>query len=353
MNDRTARVADVAADVANVAEVARLQGNGPLGGQRQNSGEFRYGRHGEFGYLRLWPLAALLLLTCCGCLDPGEPGGDLELVWGEHGSSQGRFQKPRAMAIDAEDHLYIVDMTARIQVFTAEGEYLRGWETPVHENGRPVGLGIDRDGNLLVADTHYFRVLIYTPQGELLRQIGGKNGTGTGEFGFVTDVVQDSQGYYYVSEYGEYDRIQKFTREGQFVLEWGGHGTEPGQFMRPQGMVIDDDDNIWVADSCNHRIQVFDTSGKLLKNWGTPGHEPGELYYPYGLTLGGENELYVIEYGNHRVQKFTRDGRSLGCWGAHGRQQGQMHNPWALARDSRGRIHVLDSNNHRVQRIRF
>jgi hypothetical protein len=353
MNDRTARVADVAADVANVAEVARLQGNGPLGGQRQNSGEFRYGRHGEFGYLRLWPLAALLLLTCCGCLDPGEPGGDLELVWGEHGSSQGRFQKPRAMAIDAEDHLYIVDMTARIQVFTAEGEYLRGWETPVHENGRPVGLGIDRDGNLLVADTHYFRVLIYTPQGELLRQIGGKNGTGTGEFGFVTDVVQDSRGYYYVSEYGEYDRIQKFTREGQFVLEWGGHGTEPGQFMRPQGMVIDDDDNIWVADSCNHRIQVFDTSGKLLKNWGTPGHEPGELYYPYGLTLGGDNELYVVEYGNHRVQKFTRDGKSLGCWGTHGRQKGQMHNPWALARDSRGRIHVLDSNNHRVQRIRF
>jgi sugar lactone lactonase YvrE len=277
------------------------------------------------------------------------------MVWGRHGSSDGRFQKPRAMTIDAQDQLYVVDMTARIQVFTAEGQFLRSWETPVHTNGRPVGLGIDREGNVLVADTHYARVLIYTPEGELLRTIGGRNGTGPGEFGFVTDALQDSQGYYYVSEYGEYDRIQKFTRDGEFISEWGGHGTEPGQFMRPQGMVIDGEDHIWVADACNHRIQVFDTSGKLLKLWGTSGHAPGELYYPYGLALGaeGEDAIYVIEYGNHRVQKFTLDGQSLGCWGRHGRQEGQMHNPWALARDSQGRIHALDSNNHRVQRIRL
>ena len=45
----------------------------------------------------------------------------------------------------------------------------------------------------------------------------------------VTDVVQDSQGYYYVAEKGEYDRIQKFSPEGDFILQWGGHGTEPGQ----------------------------------------------------------------------------------------------------------------------------
>jgi sugar lactone lactonase YvrE len=302
--------------------------------------------------LGLLSLAALTL-SCCGCLDPGTSGGELDLVWGTHGQSDGRFQKPRAMTIDAGDQLYIVDMTARIQVFTPDGQYLRSWQTPVHDNGRPTGLGIDRDGNILVADTHYFRVLIYTPQGELLRTIGGKNGIGPGEFGFVTDAVQDSQGYYYVSEYGEYDRVQKFTRDGQFVLEWGGHGTEPGQFMRPQGMIIDADDHIWVCDACNHRIQVFDTSGKLVKLWGKPGHSPGELYYPYGLTFGKDDELYVIEYGNHRVQKFTRDGVSLGCWGAHGRGPGQTHNPWALAYDRQGRIHVLDSNNHRVQRIKF
>jgi DNA-binding beta-propeller fold protein YncE len=306
------------------------------------------------GCWRIRVIALCVLgLACSGCLDPGTPGGDLELVWGTLGQSDGRMKKPRAMTIDDKDQLYIVDLTARIQVFTPDGEFLRSWQTPVHVNGRPTGLGIDRDGNILVADTHYFRVLIYTPQGELIRTIGGRSGIGPGEFGFVTDVVQDSQGYYYVSEYGEYDRVQKFTREGKFVLEWGGHGTEPGQFMRPQGMIIDANDQIWVCDACNHRIQVFDTSGKLIKLWGQQGHAPGELNYPYGLTFGKDDELYIIEYGNHRVQKFTLDGASLGCWGTHGRGPGQTHNPWALAYDSQGRLHVLDSNNHRVQRIRF
>jgi sugar lactone lactonase YvrE len=275
----------------------------------------------------------------------------LDLVWGRRGFVEGRFQKPRAIAIDQRDELYIVDMTARIQVFNADGEYQRGWQTPEHEHGRPTGLSIDRQGRLLVPDTHYFRVLVYSPQGELLQTIGGKEGHGPGEFGFVTDVAEDSQGNLYVSEYGEYDRIQKFTPDGKHLLEWGGHGSEPGQFIRPQSMVFDEQDRLWVADSCNHRIQIFDTQGRLLDRWGEAGSNPGQLYYPYGLVFDDEGNLYICEYGNHRVQKFTRKGESLGCWGHEGRGEGELFNPWSLVRDSRGRIHVLDSNNHRVQRV--
>ena len=49
-------------------------------------------------------------------------------------------------------------------------------------------------GRLLVADTHYYRVLIYAADGELLETIGGRQGHGPGEFGLVTDAVQDSKG---------------------------------------------------------------------------------------------------------------------------------------------------------------
>ncbi|MEK6236661.1 MAG: 6-bladed beta-propeller, partial [Planctomycetales bacterium] len=240
---------------------------------------------------------------------------------------------------------------ARIQVFDTEGKFLRGWTTPTHKDGRPSGLSVDREGRLLVADTHYYRILIYTPEGKLTQTIGGTQGHGPGECGLVTDVVQDSQGNYYVSEYGEYDRVQKFSRDGKFILQWGGHGSEQGQFLRPQNMIIDEQDRIWVADACNHRIQVFSTSGKFLFAWGEQGSEPGGLSYPYDLFLDGKGSLYVCEYGNHRVQKFTLDGKSLGCWGEAGRKESQLWNPWALVRDDQGRIHVLDTNNHRVQRI--
>lgn len=299
--------------------------------------------------MALFQLGLVLLLA--GCNRDASSIGSVDLVWGRLGISDGRFQKPRAMAIDRYDCLYIVDMTARIQVFDADGKFIRSWQTPEHDHGRPTGISIDREGNVVVADTHYYQVLFYSPDGTLLRKLGGKMGDGPGEFGLVTDVVQDSKGNYYISEYGDFDRIQKFTPGCQFIMQWGSHGEEPGQFSRPQGMAIDEHDHIWVADACNHRIQVFDTEGHLLSIWGQSGSSLGELSYPYNLVLDGEGHVYVLEYGNHRVQKFTLEGKSLGAWGTAGAEEGQLFSPWALARDSQGRIHVLDSNNHRVQRV--
>ena len=303
-------------------------------------------------FMCLW---GALLLHVIGCVPARTPAGSADLIWGETGITDGRFQKPRAIAIDDRDRLYIVDMTARIQCFDTEGNFLTGWKTPASKNGRPSGLTISNDGSLLVADTHYYRMLAYTSEGKPLedRTIGGEQGRGPGQFGFVTDAVQDSEGNYYIGEYGDFDRIQKFSPEGEYLLEWGSHGPEPGQFRRPQNIVVDDQDQIWVADACNHRIQVFDTQGKLLQHWGTEGSEIGMLYYPYDLALDGKGHLYVSEFGNHRVQKFTLEGDPVDSWGVHGKGPGELYNPWALAIDSRGRLHVLDSRNHRVQRVIF
>ncbi len=295
----------------------------------------------------------LLLLLPTGCTRDPHHLGRLEAIWGRRGGSEGRFQKPRAMTIDSHDHIYVVDMTARIQVFDPQGNFLRGWQTPEHASGRPTGMSIAHNGNLLVADTHYHRVLIYSPQGKLIRTIGGHPGQDPGSFGLVTDVVEDSQGNLYVGEYGDCDRIQKLSADGRFLLEWGGHGSQPGQFARPQGLAIDEQDHLWVADAGNHRIQVFDNRGKLLRCWGTQGKQLGQLYYPYDLVLAPKGIVYVVEYGNSRVQKFTRDGRSLGCWGSEGRTPEHLFNPWAAVCDSGGSLHVLDTNNHRVQKIRM
>ncbi len=306
-------------------------------------------------------LTSIFLLSLAGCGsraivdEAGKPKslGSVELVWGRRGNSDGRFQKPRAIAIDQQDRLYIVDMTARIQVFDRDGKFLRQWTTPTHENGRPVGLGVNQAGDILVADTHYNRLLIYSPEGELKQQFGGTIGTGPGEFGFVTDSVQDRHGNYFVGEYFHSDRIQKFDADGKFLLEWGRHGGEPGEFVRPQGLLLDDEDHVWVADACNHRIQVFDGSGKLLKIWGKQGTGLGELDYPYGIALDGQGHVYVAEFGNHRVQKFTLDGQSLGCFGHEGTKEGELNGPWGLVLDHSGALHILDSYNHRVQRVRF
>ena len=297
-------------------------------------------------------LLAVAVVAMSGCDFVGSNQPDL--IWGIHGRKPGWVHKPRGAAFDAEDHLYLADLTDRIQVFDRDGKFLRHWNTPEFNVDGPSGLTVDRYGRLLVADTHFYRVLVYDKDGKILFQLGdGVQGTAHGQFNYPTDVVIDKAGNFYVSEYGENDRIQVFSPEGTWLRQWGGHGYEPGEFLRPRAMAIDDQDRIYVADSANNRIQVFDTQGKLLRLWGDRGDAPGELYYPFDVAIGPDHCLYVVEFGNHRVQKFTLDGKSLGVWGEAGRGPGQLFNPWALAVDSQGAVSVIDSNNHRVQRFRL
>ena len=75
----------------------------------------------------------------------------------------------------------------------------------------------------------------------------------------------DTLGNIYVLEAGK-DRIQKFTNNGTFLLEWGDIGSDLGQFSNPTG-VSADSGNVYVADSRNDRIQKYTGDGKLLKLW--------------------------------------------------------------------------------------
>jgi DNA-binding beta-propeller fold protein YncE len=292
-------------------------------------------------------LLPLLLCSIAGCGSGSHEKP--EIVWGRRGVQPGDIVRPRAIAIDREDHLYIVDFTARIQVFDRDGKFLdHCWTTPDYRNGRPSGLSIDRDNNLLVCDSHYNCVRVYTIEGKELRALG----LGLG-LGYVSDAVQDDAGNYYLGEFGEIQRITKLDSDGKLIKRWGSAGPAPGQFARIRALALGPDGLLYVADACNHRIQVFTRDGEYVRSFGEPGSEPGKLSYPYDLAFAATGELYVVEYDNHRVQKFTKEGKSLGCWGGPGREPGRLHNPWALAIDSQGRVHVVDTENHRVQRIRF
>jgi sugar lactone lactonase YvrE len=299
-----------------------------------------------------------------GCIPAGD-GSHADLIWGRYGFSEGRFRTPRAITIDQDDQLYIADKTGRIQVFDCDGNLIRFWSTPQSDNGKPTGLSIQTaeqaaDGvpKLLVADTHYYRMLAYTLDGTLIESatIGGVAGHRPGEFAFVTDAISDDDGCFYVGEYNASDRIQKFDPDGKFIAQWGGTGDQPGQFVRPQSLLIHDD-VLWITDACNHRIQRFDLSQgvvpELIDVWGGPGELPGQFFYPYDLTLMPDGSVLVVEYKNNRVQHLTSTGEPIGIWGSPGFQPGMLNGPWGVVVDSNDRIHVIDSYNHRVQRLRL
>lgn len=304
-------------------------------------------------------LAAPALCLEVGCTGVGSASSmpKPELVIGQRGQSDGRFQKPRAIAIDSRDQIYVIDFTGRIQKFDPSGKFVRGWRTPQIETGKPSGIFIDNDGTVIVADTHYFRYLFYTPEGELQeeRTIGGTNGPDPGEFAFVTDIVRAQSGDFYCSEYGEFDRIQKYSSDGRYIDRMGEHGDGPLQFSRPQSLNIDEEGFLWVADAHNHRIQVIDWRSdkpRLVAMLGQQGTALGQFQYPYGMILSTDS-VVLCEYGNHRVQRISRTGKPISSWGAAGSELGQLSFPWAVAADSQNRVYVVDSGNNRVQRFRI
>lgn len=310
-------------------------------------GEIRYPE--SMRYAIQCVLGMLLLLGVAGCGPSSKP----DLVWGKSGVMPGDLKRPRAAVIDGDNRLWIVDFTARIQAYDLDGQYLNiTFTTPDFRSGRPSGLGVSHDGQLIVCDSHYHCVRFYDRDGNEVKKYGGDKGSGPGQFGYVSDIVQDAEGFFYLSEFGINERITKINREGQFVSSWGKSGSEPGEFNRIRALALHDG-LLYVADACNHRIQVFARTGELVRTFGTDGEAAGELKYPYDLAFNGKGELYVAERGNHRIQKFTPEGQSLGVWGQRGRQPGQFADPWALVVDREGRIHVIDTENHRVQRIKF
>jgi ABC-type Fe3+ transport system permease subunit/sugar lactone lactonase YvrE len=297
--------------------------------------------------LVLLPLIGILIFNGCG--DPKAP----EAVWCDTGTGPAQVVYPRAIAYsDRDDTFVVVDRLARVQRLDRKGKCVAEWRMPEFKYGKPVGVSVAPDGNVYVADTHYHRVMVFSPDGKQLRT-WGKQGTGPGEFIYPTDVAFDDKGRIFVGEYGDHDRIQVFDHDGKYLYEFGRFGQGDGEFSRPESLVIVGD-TMYVTDACNHRIVVFKTDGKFVRSFGHSGSAPGEFRFPYGMDLDRDGNLIVVEFGNARVQKIDpKTGRCLAMWGSAGREPGQFAYPWAVTVDKRNRIVAVDSGNNRLQVFQF
>ena len=178
----------------------------------------------------------------------------------------------------------------------------------------------------------------------------GSEGTGRGQFIFPVGICKDPDENLYVCEYGGHDRVQKFTRDGEWLAEFGSFGTGSGQFQRPSGLAWLEK-KIYVTDAINHRVLIFSDTGKFIQNLGDP--KPPQLYLPYDIALGPDGILNVIEYGAGRLSRFTPAGDLVAQFGESGQGTGQFATPWGLTVDSKGRIYVADTKNRRLVAFHF
>ena len=293
----------------------------------------------------LIPVLLSLLVTGCG-----ERTADPELSFTKFDTwkvpASGSFlPAPRGLYADEHDNVYVLDDAGRVLVYNSQGKLEKQWEMPEFAAGKPEGVWKLRDGRVAVADTHYHRVVLFNDDGSVSHKFGTQ-GIGAGQFVFPVTIAQDPMGFIYVGEYGDCQRIQKFTVDGAYVTEFGKHGSRDGEFQRPSGIAWQDG-LVYVVDAFNDRIQVFEDGGKFVRVIKLP-EKSAPLEYPYDIRLDHNNQIYVIENKSARLTVMRLDGTIVGRYGRPGRGVDQFYQPWDLTILSDGRILVADTGNHRL-----
>lgn len=179
----------------------------------------------------------------------------------------------------------------------------------------------------------------------------------SGAFNSPKNLAVDEQGNLYVLDTNNH-RVLKFDASRAFVKEWGGQGAAPGQFNEPWGIAVAPEGTVYVADTWNHRIQKFDANGNFITMWGTfADHGTNlhgdllQMYGPRAIAIDQEGNLLVTDTGNERVIKFSPDGEPLHVFGGTGAEAGQFLEPVGIGLDREGNIYVADTWNRRIQKF--
>ena len=170
---------------------------------------------------------------------------------------------------------------------------------------------------------------------------------------YGVDVNQATGNLYVVLQ--DSNLVQEFTPNGALVRQWGGLGSQDGQFNRPHGVAVDGvTGNVYVWDTGNGRVQVFDANGGFLRKFGQAGPGAGDFSgtpSPGGIAFDAVNRwVYVTDPGRYRVQKFAENGTFLLEWGDPvDITPGHLRWPRSVEVAGNGDVYVTDTDSERIQ----
>ena len=134
----------------------------------------------------------------------------------------------------------------------------------------------------------------------------------------------------------------------------GCRGSASDRLADPQGIFVDINFNLYVADNGNNRIQLF-LPGQLNATTVVGSGAPGTitLAWPTDVILDADGYLFIVDQLNHRIVGSGPTGFRCvaGCSGTSGSASNELNYPQTMAFDSHGNIFVVDSWNDRVQKF--
>jgi len=180
--------------------------------------------------------------------------------FGSYGTGDGQFLFPDDVAVDRDGYVYVSEYGGndRISRFTPDYRFVCSFGGPDAGPGslrRPRALAVDAEQTIWVADAGHHRVCRFTRDGTWLGAFGGL-GRDLGQLRYPYDVAVCKDGTLLVCEYGN-NRLQWFTPRGRALATWGGPGRQPGQLLSPWGAQPGLGGRVYVVDSGNARIQII------------------------------------------------------------------------------------------------
>jgi sugar lactone lactonase YvrE len=307
-------------------------------------------------------------------------------------SGAARFKYPNGVAAGNDGNFYVADSAnhtirkvspSGFVSTVAGGHGLPGSADLQGTDARfdfPIGIAVDNTGNIYVADTQNHTIRKITPAGAvstlagLAGNPGGADGTGSlARFQFPFGIAVDSHGTIFVGDTWNHS-VRKITPGGVVTTLAGtagqlgssdGVGAE-AKFFAPEGVAVDLQGNVYVADDGNHTVRKITPDGVVATLAGSPGvtgsadgtGSSATFSFPFGLTVDSFGNVFVVDAGNHTVRKITPAGEVTTICGSAGTLGGadgngsiaRLNGAAGIALDSAGNLLVADAGNHSIRK---
>jgi sugar lactone lactonase YvrE len=309
---------------------------------------------------------------------------------------------PSAIVFDASGNLYLaetanhlirkVDTTGHITTIAGIGtQGFSGDNGPAISAtlDSPQGLVLDSTNNLYLADTHNHRI----------RKLNLTTGTistiaGTGTPGFSGDSISatsaqlnlptalalDANQNLYIADTANH-RIRRIDAATGIITTIVGNGTQgfsgdtglatSANIDSPTGIALDNANNLYLADTHNHRIRRIDAATGIITTiagTGTPGFSgdtadatSATLAFPHGLTLDANGNLYLADTANHRIRRIDSTTGIITTTAGDGTQTfagdgspaitASLDTPRATALSPNALVTLADTGNQRIRQL--
>jgi sugar lactone lactonase YvrE len=263
------------------------------------------------------------------------------------------------VAVSPKGHIFLLNRGYHPLIeFDSDGKFVGSSGEGSAEFEGAHSIRFDPEGNMWYIDAASNMVMKFDSEGRTVQTLGSRpepwtwlthviehSVPGKDTFYQPTDVTWAPDGSDFVSDgYGN-SRVAKFDKEGNLVKSWGERGRGRGQFNTPHSIVIDKNQNLYVADRGNSRIQVFDTDGNLKDVWTNLPGPP----WSFCITPGPNQVLYVGSVG--KVYKLDLTGKVLGQYGEYGRAPGTMDWVHAVSCPNANTLYAAEEKSWRLDKF--